>query len=431
MKARLLLAGCGNIGGELVRLLHKRRDEIQARWGVDLELAGIVELRDIPDLAQDVKIYKDFGAALTEVKPDIVIELMGGVEPANQFIRIALEAGAHVITANKAVLAAKGRELYKLAAKSKRLLLAEASVGGAIPVLRTLHTSLAADKVVRIIGVWNGTCNYILTRMEREGAAFADVLADAQRLGYAEANPALDVGGGDTAHKASVLAQLAFGIYDPYPEHEYRGITEFQPEDFREFAEWKLRPKLVGLLHRQKGRVTRYVGPALLPVRHPVATLEGVNNGIYIELKATGAVFLSGPGAGPSPTAATVLGDAIEAGRTLHCTDASVNRWGNPAARQPTLMSYTEASFPCYIRAIVQDKPGVLAKLAGILAEHGISISSVDQPAPSGKPTVPLYFTTQAAPVAAIEQALAAWSASGVVSQQPFWLPILEQSYGQ
>lgn len=427
MKARLLLLGCGNVGGEFARLLLARRAGILSRWGVDLDLVGIVRKHaTAPLVGISASVYDNFQAALMKTKPDIVIELVGGVDPVADYIQKALANGAHVVTANKAVLAAKGRVLQQAAAKAQRLLLAEASVGGAIPLLRTLHTSLAGDSIRRIIGVWNGTCNYILTRMEREKIPFADVLADAQRLGYAEPDPSLDVSGADTAHKATVLAQLAFGVYEPIADADFRGISEFQAPDFREASDWGLRPKMIGLLARQNAGIIRYVGPALLPMAHPVATLESVNNGIFIEAETAGAVFLSGPGAGASPTAATVLGDVIEAARALKQNDVSANRWGNALLQEPSVIPYRQAEFPCFIRVRVQDQPGVLAKLASILAEQKISIGSVYQPKVAGT-SVALYLMTHRAAIANVQAALAVWASLDFVEEQPFWLPILEQ----
>lgn len=431
MSARILVLGAGNVGGSLIHMLLTRRAEIAAAWGVDLELAGVVRRSGAaPQGLSAGAVFTDVGEALAAVKPHIVVELVGGVAMPRQAIALALATGAHVVTANKAVLAAHGRELFAEARARGAMLLAEASVGGAIPILRTLHTSLAGDRIERILGVWNGTCNYILTQMETHGGKFAESLATAQRLGYAEADPTLDVGGGDTAHKAVVLAQAAFAADVPLTAVTYRGIEALTPEDFSVGASLGLRAKMVGLVERMGAGLLIYVGPALLPVGHPVAQLTGIHNGIYVSGTHVRELFLSGPGAGPEPTATAVLGDIIEAARFVAAGSRSggLDRW-SPRLSAVQLVDLADVAFPCYLRLDVLDRPGVLAAIAQRLSQDGISIESVLQPRQHPEAEVPIFLTTHAAPLGRIESAVRDLAEHEAVVGAPLWMPILEREH--
>ncbi|RMF16976.1 MAG: homoserine dehydrogenase [Candidatus Dadabacteria bacterium] len=425
MNIRLLLLGCGTVGGELVHLLRRRQEEVRRRWDLDFEIGGILRRSRQTDELSGIPVFTDIDEALDAVKPHIVVELVGGVDPAFSYLRKAILAGAHIVTANKAVLAAHGHVLYELARQHRRLLLAEASVGGAIPILRTLHTSLGVDRVQRIAGVLNGTCNYILGRMEHDQIPFSDALSDAQRLGYAEPDPTLDIDGGDTAHKTVVLSQLAFGNYEPTDVLEYRGITDLRTEDFEASAQLGLRPRLIGLLESRGSILVRYVGPALLPDRHPLARLEGPENGVEILFEEAGSLFLSGPGAGPAPTAATVVGDILEIARVADAGHA-LARWEKPSDEGPESVPFEDLTFSYYIRTQVLDRPGVLAALAEALARQQISIRSVEQPYRHASSSVPLYFTTDPAPVGRLLEALRDWEQLDANTERPVWLPILE-----
>lgn len=437
MKARVLVVGYGNVGRRSVELISERRTAIERRWGTELHLVGVVRRHpwQSDDPVPEELRFSDALSAIRLTRPDILVELIGGIDEAREIILTAFEVGAHVVTANKAVLAVHGPELRAAAVENGHLLLAEASVGGAIPLLRTLHTTLAADRIERVLGVWNGTCNYILTEMEENGTAFADVLAEAQRLGYAEADPTLDIGGGDTAHKACVLAQLSFGAQPELDEIRYRGITPLIPEDFTVAEQMGLRPKMIGLLQQQGERLVFYVGPALLPRSHPVAELEGVRNGIWIAGDAVDGVFLSGPGAGPVPTAVAVLGDIIEAARMSPATEDEdaqtpvIERWGTLLDEDavPALVPHDELRFACYLRLQVPDRPGVLGKIATALGDHGICIESMMQPWRHPSDAVPIYMTIDEAPIGDLERALEAMRGFDFAVGEPLWMPILER----
>lgn len=437
MKARVLVVGYGNVGRRAVELISERRNAIERRWGLELQLVGVVRQRpwnEDDQVPVDLR-FADAVEAIRRTRPDIVVELIGGIEQAREIILTAFDVGAHVVTANKAVLAVHGPELRAAATENGHLLLAEASVGGAIPVLRTLHTTLAADRIGRVLGVWNGTCNYILTEMEEHGTPFADVLAEAQRLGYAEADPTLDIGGGDTAHKACVLAQLSFGAQPDLDEIRYRGITTLIPEDFTVAEQMGLRPKMIGLLQQQGEGLAFYVGPALLPRSHPVAELEGVRNGIWVAGDAVGGIFLSGPGAGPAPTAVTVLGDIIEAARMSPANEEEdtetpvIERWGTLLDEDaaPALVPHEDLRFACYLRLHVPDRPGVLGRIATALGDHGICIESMLQPWRHPSDAVPIYMTIDEAPIGDLERALSSMRSLDFTVGEPFWMPILER----
>lgn len=438
MKVRVLVLGYGNVGKKVVELLERRSDAIKQRWGFEMEIVGVVRGRPwTTEPLPEAICYNDALLALEETNPDVVVELIGGVEPARTYIREGLQSGAHVVTANKAVLAAHGPQLRSVMLDQGRLLLAEASVGGAIPVLRTLHTSLAGDRVERILGVWNGTCNYILTQMEDEQKQFEDILAEAQRLGYAEADPELDIGGGDTAHKASVLAQLSFDLNLDFEHIPYRGIKEFIPGDFLVAKQQGYKPKMIGMLDNRAEGIVFYVGPALVPRSHPIADLDGVRNGIFIDGEAVGGVFLSGPGAGPYPTAVTVVSDIIEAARFLSHSGGPlpgpmIERWGmltngETSHEEKGLIPLAHVVFPAYIRFLVPDTPGTLGTIAKILGEHGISIDGMFQPIRHSTEAVPIYLTTHDTPIGNLERAMKEITELEYLVQSPLWMPILER----
>jgi len=427
---RVLLLGCGNVGAAFVRLVRAERERVHARWQADLELSGIVRASERTDnIPNGVPVYRDALDAIAKTSPDIVVELVGGVSPADTYIEAALAAGAHVVTANKAVLAARGEQLYAAARRHRRLLLAEASVGGAIPVMRVLHTNLAFDRVERIMGVWNGTCNYILTEMEATGATFDDCLKQAVELGYAEADPTLDINGGDTAHKAAVLAQVAFGLGVDPEQIGYRGIEAFLPEDFAVARQLGLRAKLLGQLVRSGDGLSVYAGPAFLPQTHPLAQLSGPLNGIFVDGAYTGGIFLSGPGAGPEPTASTVLGDVVAAARYGYVDkDESIGwrAWPEPDPDVEAAVPFDETLSKVYLRFLTPDRPGVLGKITTMLGAADISIESVVQPQRHGTAAVPIHMTTHPALIGRVREAVAEIGEQQALSEPPLWVPIFE-----
>ena len=377
---RVALLGGGNVGGALAELLVTRSAEIAERTGVRFELAGVA-VRD-PGRARAATIDPglltgDAAGLVARPDVDVVVELIGGIEPARALVEAALAAGRPVVTANKALLAAHGAELAELAAAHGVDLLYEAAVAGAIPVIRPLRESLAGERVVRVIGIVNGTTNYILTRMAEDGMDYAEALAEAQRLGLAEADPAADVQGDDAAAKAAILAGLAFGS-DVLGADVYReGITGVRAVDIAFAAGLGYVVKLLAVAELVDGGpdISVRVHPAMLPGSHPLASVRGAYNAVFVEGEAAGELMLFGQGAGGVPTASAVLGDMIDAARNLAAGSAA------PAPRRgtATVRPLADLRSAFYLSLDVADRPGVLAVVATVFGDHGVSIRAMEQ----------------------------------------------------
>ena len=377
---RVAVLGCGNVGGALVELLINRADQIAERTGVRFEVAGVA----VSDLSRPrppsvpVDLLTDDPKELVE-RPgvDVVAELIGGLDPARTLIESALRAGRPVVTANKALLAQAGAELAELAAANRVDLLYEASVAGAIPVIRPLRESLAGERVVRVMGIVNGTTNYILTSMAEDGMDYADALAEAQALGLAERDPTADVAGDDAAAKAAILAGLAFGS-DVVGDDVYReGITGVRAVDVAYAGRLGYVVKLLAVAELVDGGpdVSVRVHPAMVPRSHPLASVRGAFNAVFVEGDAAGELMLYGRGAGGAPTASAVLGDLIDAARNLtQGAPAPAPRRGATRVRP---MDELWSAF--YLNLEVADRPGVLAAVATVFGDHGVSIRTMEQ----------------------------------------------------
>ncbi|MGO9457549.1 MAG: homoserine dehydrogenase [Acidimicrobiales bacterium] len=374
------ILGCGNVGGALAERLLTGADEIARRTGLDLELVGVAVLDLEKPRAADVpaSLLTDDAKELIERDGvDIVVELIGGIEPARTLVEAALRAGRPVVTGNKALLAESGAELAHLAAENGVDLLYEAAVGGAIPVIRPLRESLAGERVVRVMGIVNGTTNYILSRMTDEGLDYDEALAEAQRLGLAERDPTADVEGDDAAAKAAILAGLAFGS-DLVGASVYReGITGVRAVDVAFAGRLGYVVKLLAVAELVDGGpdVSVRVHPAMVPRSHPLASVRGSFNAVFVEGDAAGELMLYGRGAGGVPTASAVLGDLIDAARNL--------RAGSPAPapqRGATpLRPLAELHSAFYLSLDVVDRPGVLATVAKVFGDRGVSIRAMEQ----------------------------------------------------
>ncbi len=377
---RVAVLGCGNVGGALAQMLITRADEIAARTGVRFELAGVAVL-DI-DRARPVSLPPDLltddAKELVE-RPgvDVVVELIGGLDPARILVEAALRSGRPVVTANKMLLAEAGAALSELAAANGVDLLYEAAVAGAIPVIRPLRESLAGERVVRVMGIVNGTTNYILTRMGDDGMDYADALAEAQRLGLAERDPTADVEGGDAAAKAAILAGLAFGSEVVGADVHTEGITGVRAVDVAFADRLGYVVKLLAVAELVDGGpdVSVRVHPAMVPRSHPLASVRGAFNAVFIEGEASGELMLYGRGAGGAPTASAVLGDVIDAARNLRAgAPAPAPRRGAVVVRP---MAELRSAF--YLSLEVFDEPGVLASVATVFGDHGVSIRVMEQ----------------------------------------------------
>jgi homoserine dehydrogenase len=379
---RIGLLGCGVVGSQVARLLTEQAADLAARAGGPLEIAGIAvrrpDLHGRPGLAavESAVLTGDAVALVTRPDVDIVVELIGGIEPARSLVLAALDAGRPVVTANKALLASEGTALHRAAGKNGADLFYEASVAGAIPLLRALRESLAGDAVRRVLGIVNGTTNFILDRMDSAGSEFGDALAEAQRLGYAEADPAADVGGHDAAAKAAILAGLAFHSEISSADVHTEGIDRVTSADIASARALGFVIKLLAICERYDGGVSVRVHPAMVPRVHPLAAVHEAYNAVFVEAEAAGRLMFYGAGAGGEPTASAVLGDIVAVARNLR----SGLRGPEPAtyAALP-VVPMADALTRYYLSLDVVDRPGVLAPVAERFARRGVSIKAVRQ----------------------------------------------------
>jgi homoserine dehydrogenase len=405
---RVALLGCGTVGSAVLKLIEAQAGDLTARIGRPVEVAGIAVRR--PGHHPDVPAHlltTDAQALVTRDDVDLVVEVIGGIEPARSLMLAAFEAGKSVVSANKALLAEDGVALHAAAAKAGVDLYYEAAVAGAIPLLRPLRESLAGDQIRRVVGIVNGTTNYILSRMAETGAGFAEALAEATELGYAEADPTADVDGFDAAAKAAILASLAFhtpvNASDVYRE----GISAVSATDVARATEIGCTVKLLAICERvgngEAGTVAVRVHPAMIPTTHPLASVGGAFNAVFVEAEAAGQLMFYGQGAGGLPTASAVLGDlvAVARNRLAGAAGQASTGYANLAVRP---MAETPTRY--HVSLDVADKPGVLATVAHSFAEHDVSISTVRQNGRGDAAT--LVIVTHSAPDAALSATIAA-----------------------
>lgn len=374
---KIAVLGCGTVGTQVVRLLLEQADDLAARVGAPVELAGVyVRDTSVPrDAVVPVESLTSDADALVD-SADVVVELMGGIEPARLLILRALERGSAVVTANKALLAQGGAELYEAADAAGADLYYEAAVAGAIPIVRPVRESLAGDRVTRILGVVNGTTNYVLDEMTSKGLDYDDVLAEAQRLGYAEADPTADVGGHDAAAKAAILASLAFHQRVHLDDVYCEGITAVTADDIAAATETGRVIKLLAVAEQTAEGVSVRVHPTLVPLEHPLAGVRGAFNAVFVEAEAAGELMFYGQGAGGVPTASAVLGDIVSVARHK-AAGGKGPRESNYGRLDVLPMSSAMTRYA--VRMSVPDRPGVLAAVATIFASHDVGIESVRQ----------------------------------------------------
>ena len=397
------LLGFGTIGTGVAKLLINNADLIAAKVGARITLKKIADL----DITTDRGIALPPGIlttnadeVLTDPEISVVIELIGGYQPAKNFVLKAIENGKHVVTANKALLALHGEEIYPAAARKGVEVLFEAAVGGGIPVISAIRGNMAANNFATVFGILNGTCNYILTRMTKEGADFADVLKNAQELGYAEADPTFDIEGVDTAHKLALLVSLCFGTRVNFSDIHTEGISSLSSVDISFARDFGYKIKLLAIGKRDGDRVEARVHPTMIPVSNPLADVDGVFNAIRFTGDFIGPVMFYGRGAGMDPTASAVVGDLIDIARNLM---AGVGRRCAPLGyRDETVTNLElkpmgEIESKYYLRFSVYDKPGVLARISGALGKYNISIESMIQKGRSAGESVPIVIMTHEA----------------------------------
>lgn len=406
------LLGFGTIGTGVVKLLSRNSKLIEDKLGARLVLKKIADLDITTDRGVEVAqglLTTNADDVLTDPEISVVIELIGGYEPARRFVLKAIENGKHVVTANKALLAVHGREIYAAAAAKGVEVLYEAAVGGGIPVLSAIKGNLAGNNFTTVLGILNGTCNYILTKMTQEGADFAEVLKKAQELGYAEADPTFDIEGIDTAHKLSLLLSLCFGTGIEFKDIHTEGIGSISALDINFAREFGYKIKLLAIGKRDGERIEARVHPTMIPVNYPLADVDGAFNAIRLTGDFVGPVMLYGRGAGMDPTASAVVGDVIDVARNMM---AGIGRRCAPLGylddriKELAIKPMGEIVSKYYLRFSVLDKPGVLARIAGSLGNNHISIESMLQTARKAGETVPIVIMTHEAREADVRKAL-------------------------
>ena len=421
---RVGIAGLGVVGGETARQLSHRGAEIAAVAGRPFTITAVSARSRTADRGFDmsgIAWVEDAADIASRDDVDIVVEMIGGESGvALDLARASLQSGKHVVTANKALLAHHGAELAALAEEKGVGLMFEAAVAGGIPAVKALREGLSGNRVSRVSGILNGTCNYILTSMEKTGEAFADVLADAQKLGYAEAEPSLDVDGIDAAHKLTILAAIAFGQTPQFDRVAISGIRDVSAVDFAYAAQLGFRIKLVGVA--EPGRMPR-MQTCLLPMSTQLAKVDGVLNAVAFEGEPVGGAVLTGPGAGAGPTSSAVLSDLVDiaTGRIPHS-------FGRPVADLQDGAEVENGAgpdTPFYVRLMVVDKPGVLADVTSVLQIHGISVESLLQQGRAPQDVVALVMTTHEVRVERLMSALSEIEALSCVQAPPVAMPIL------
>lgn len=417
------LVGFGTVGTGVVKILQSNGAVIRRRVGVPVELVRVADVDVRRDRGVELPagvLVNDYQAVLADPAVDIVLELVGGYDVAKKVILGAIAKGKPVVTANKALLAAHGEEIYEAAARAGVDLGFEASVGGGIPVIRALMEGLAANTILSIYGIINGTSNYILSRMTKEGHGFQEVLAEAQRAGYAEADPTFDVAGIDSAHKLAIMVSLAYGtpvdVKDIYTE----GITRITPLDIAYAKEFGYTIKLLGIAKLTDGDIEARVHPTMIPATSPIAQVEGVYNAIQLVGDAVNDIVLYGQGAGSLPTGSAVVSDVVAMGRNLLLGAAGrvpPASFRQDQRRPIPIRPMEQIRSLYYMRFMVVDRPGVLSQIAGVLGNHGISISSVLQQGRKEEQTVPVVIMTHTAGERNVEHALREIDGMPVISE--------------
>jgi len=405
---RIGLAGFGNVGAGVYKNLVKNRELLRGRTGKDLEITRIA-VRD-PDKARETELPADLVTTslddlVNDPEIDLIVELIGGTGRALEFVKASLEAGKGVVTGNKALLAEHGQELFSLAEKHDSPIYYEAAVAGGIPIIKTVQESLVGNHIQSVFGIINGTCNYILTRMEEAGLDYPEALAEAQQLGYAEADPTLDVNGWDAAHKAIILASLSYGRWVPCEGVHVEGLDKVTRTDIDFAAQMGYSIKLLGIiqLHEKSGSIEVRVQPSLISKDHILASVKGVFNAIMVKGDVVGETLFYGSGAGQDPTSSSVIGDIADAAsrarRDNRACFVTHGLYGQPLPQDQSVSQY-------YLRVEAEDRPGVLARIATVLGKHEIGILSVIQPEDHDESFTPIVLTLHFAPFGIVRSAI-------------------------
>ena len=404
---RIGVCGVGTVGLATIEILRQQSDLISARAGRAVQVRHVGARREHADHDYgDVRVSRDVMEVARDPEVDVLVELIGGTTVAYDLIKLAIEQGKDIVTANKALIAEHGNELFALAESAGVQIGFEAAVAGGIPIIKALRESMAANEVSQVAGIINGTGNFILTEMSSKGRAFDDVLSEAQALGYAEADPTFDIDGTDAAHKLVILASLAFGIPLDIDGPIKQGIDTLTPTDLDYAAELGYRVKHLGIARRNEDGIELRVHPTLIPEHKQIATVDGVLNAVMISGSAVGEVVLVGPGAGGAATASSVCADIIDVARHPNGTGPAMGQPATGLNARPLVPSGEIAS-EWYVRLTVVDRPGVMSDVTQVLAGRGISIESLVQKAPApGQTEVPIVLLTHMASESVITDAI-------------------------
>ncbi|MFT5701545.1 MAG: homoserine dehydrogenase [Desulforhopalus sp.] len=408
---RVGIIGFGTVGEGLGQAMLAQHERLQQRTGISYILATVadISITSLPEGFENVTLTQNADDLFSDPTIDIVVELIGGMEPAKSFLLKAIENGKHVVTANKALLSVHGKEIFAAAYKNNVEVGFEASVGGGIPVIKALKEGLVANKINFIKGIMNGTANYILSQMTDHGTPFAEVLAEAQALGFAEADPTYDVEGIDTAHKLAILMSIAYGLNVHLDDINVEGISSIMPVDIEFAKQFGYRIKLLAISRNHGDHVEARVHPTMIPTDHMLSTVNGAFNGIQFQGDTVGDVLLYGQGAGMMPTGSAVAADVVDIGRNI--LTGAVNRV-SPLSYlpenmgEPTITPMNDLVCPFYFRTTVEDKAGTLAQITGIFAKHDISIQSMMQQGEVGNGPVYIVFRTHLTTEGSVNKAL-------------------------
>ena len=424
------LLGFGTIGTGVIRVLQNNQDIICERLGYNIELAKVCDL----DITTDRGVTLEAGILTTNVEDvisnpdiDIVIELIGGYEPAKKFILKAIANGKHIVTANKALMAVHGQEIVAAANNSGVGVMFEAAVGGGIPIISAIKENLCANRFVSVLGILNGTCNFILSKMTDEGGDFAPVLKEAQELGYAEADPTFDVEGVDTAHKIALLSALCFGTNVDFDQVYTEGISNISAVDIQFASQMGYKIKLLAIGKKDCDEIEVRVHPTMIPADYQLAEVDGVFNAVRLTGDFVGPTMLYGSGAGMDATASAVMGDVMSicrdkaAGATLR---SPVMGYCEDSVKSLTVKKMSQVESNYYLRFTCVDKPGVLAQIAGCLGQNNISIQSMIQPEDYEEDSVPIVLMTHSALEADVTKALAAINKMDIVTRDTFLIRV-------
>jgi len=396
-KIKIGLIGCGNVGSGLVKFLNKNRRLLKEKYLAEFVIAAVCDLKaknmDPKELGA-ARLTKDYRNVVSDPAIDVVIELIGGLHPAYEIIKGALKAGKHVVTANKWVISHYGRELFRTAHRVNRNIYFESSVMAGVPAIKTVTEGVSGNQFKGIHGIINGTCNYILSAMSKKKYTFGQALAEAQKCGFAEKNPTLDVNGSDSAHKLAILIFLAFGKFVDQKKIYTEGITHIAHSDIEYAESLNLTIKLLAIAKRTGDEIEARVHPTLISKDHPLASINGIYNAISLDTAPLGDVLLSGEGAGQMTAASGIISDLINLASRKGCPAESYIGNLHKEDRKLRTKKIDDISTRFYIRFMALDRPGVLSRIAGILGKHGISINSVHQKAHNQRSTVPVVMLT-------------------------------------